>query len=703
MVEKKIVEKLDSVAQELMLIDASDLQALGLLHTEFEQLRDWASDNSYDELASLLKEGVGILGDVMLDNVDDATKSIDRASQIIATVNESITSGKMETKAKSKKQPKKTASKKKKATPPPEQEIENFDFELAGEFIYEANEHLEYSEQNLLILEKNPDDNEAVNTVFRAFHTIKGVAGFLGLIDIKDLAHEAETILDKVRKGDIYCSGEIMDVILASVDAMRQLITSLQDSVSKGQSPLQGIDQTQIITRLQNCSTGAEEAPSSVKEEKPSEPEESMPKVVVEEPESEEVIAVPEDKDKSKPAQLAKQVDRSLAQIQEFMKVDSNRLDGLIDLIGEMVITSSTIAGAPEIKGIKSVNFRKQLRQLEKITRELHEKGMSLRMVPVGPTFRKMERIVRDLAKKAGKDIEFFTHGEDTELDKTVVDRLNDPLLHIVRNAVDHGIESSGEDREKKKKHPKGRVGIHAYHKGGNIVIEVSDDGRGLDTEAILAKALEKGLISGNEQLSDKEIFNLIFEAGFSTAKKITDISGRGVGMDVVRKNIEALNGHVEIDSAYGEGSVFTIKLPLTLAVIDGVITKVGNERYIIPTLSIRESLRPKPEQISTMVNKGTTITLHNHLIPLFRVNELFDVETPPKDLTDSIVVVVDSGFRQIGLVVDELLDQQQIVIKTLEDTMQDVPGISGSTILSDGLVGLIVDVISIAKLADKI
>ncbi len=367
-----------------------------------------------------------------------------------------------------------------------------------------------------------------------------------------------------------------------------------------------------------------------------------------------------------------------------------------------MVIAVSMVKQSVDTRNGKKQKLDRQMRQLDKITRELQGMGTSLRMVPIRSTFQKMARLVRDLAKKTGKRLEFIMSGEDTELDKAVVDKIGDPLVHMVRNAVDHGIEDRVEDRRKLNKPDEARVELRAYHRGGNICIEIEDDGKGLDRDAILAKSIERGIIRDGENLSDREIFNLIFEPGFSTAKKITEVSGRGVGMDVVKRNIEALRGQVDIRSEVGKGSVFTIRLPLTLAIIDGMIVRVGKERYIIPTLSIVQSLQPQQKDLSTVLKRGEMLSLQGRLIPMHRLGRLFNHKEAEEDPTKALVVVVENNEDFAGLVVDELLGQQQIVIKSIGEIFQDIPGISGGAILADGRVGLILDVSGLVRLAHE-
>jgi two-component system chemotaxis sensor kinase CheA len=322
---------------------------------------------------------------------------------------------------------------------------------------------------------------------------------------------------------------------------------------------------------------------------------------------------------------------------------------------------------------------------------------MSLRMVPIRATFQKMNRLVRDLAAKQGKQVHLALSGEETELDRNIVDEISDPLVHMIRNAADHGVEKP-EARLAKGKPALGLVQLRAFHRGGNIVIQIQDDGNGLNKEKLLAKAVEKGIVKPGQTLSDKEIYDLIFAAGFSTAEKVTDISGRGVGMDVVRRNIEKLRGKVDIDTVLGGGTTFTIYLPLTLAIIDGMIVSVGGERYIIPTLSVRESFRPKPEMISTVHERGEMVNVRGKLCPLLRLYQYFHQPTKITAPCAGIVVVVESGSQARCLMVDELLGKQEVVIKSLGGALRKNPAIAGGAVLGDGRVGLILNVDALVK-----
>ena len=372
------------------------------------------------------------------------------------------------------------------------------------------------------------------------------------------------------------------------------------------------------------------------------------------------------------------------------VKVDTAKLDNLFDLVGELVITNTLICG--EMKSINNNGTSKNLSQLTKITKDIQDQVMSMRMVTLKQTFQKMSRLVRDVSLRSGKRVKLQISGEDTELDKNVIEELADPLVHILRNSIDHGIEAEG-DRVSNGKPAEGLVKLSAFHRGGNIIIEIQDDGKGLQKDRILQKAIERGMVTSQSSLTDNQIYNLIFAPGLSTAEKVTNISGRGVGMDVVKKNIEKLRGIVEVASEEGKGSTFTIKLPLTLAIIDGIVVNVGDTKYIIPTVSIEESLRPTKEDVSTVKNQGEVINIRGSLLSLVRLHKLYNIETTRTNPWESIVVVVEGAEGRYGVLVDELLGQQQVVIKSLGERFKNVKGISGSAILGDGRVGLILDV----------
>jgi two-component system chemotaxis sensor kinase CheA len=399
------------------------------------------------------------------------------------------------------------------------------------------------------------------------------------------------------------------------------------------------------------------------------------------------------------------------------VKVATDRLDRLIDMVGELVIANAMVGRDIAASTTKkddaddAARLGRNAGQMGKIVRELQDLSMSLRMVPVGNAFRKMARVVRDVAHKAGKRAELVVVGGDTELDRNVVDALGDPLVHMVRNSVDHGIEPA-EEREAAGKDPVGRVELRAFHKGGSINIEIADDGRGLDPEKIVAKARKNGVLGPDEPISDADALRLIFHAGLSTAEKVTDISGRGVGMDVVKRNLENLRGRVDIASTPGQGSVFTIRLPLTLAVIDGLVVRVGpgpgedgeaGQRYIVPINSVEQSLRPTPEMLSSVQGRGELLHVRGELLPLVRLHDLFDVPPRTTKPEEAIVVIVQDNDRRCCLLVDELLGQEQVVIKSLGSLGEQVgpiKGISGGAVLGDGGVSLILDVPGLQEIA---
>ncbi|HOV76550.1 MAG TPA: chemotaxis protein CheA [Sedimentisphaerales bacterium] len=377
------------------------------------------------------------------------------------------------------------------------------------------------------------------------------------------------------------------------------------------------------------------------------------------------------------------------------------RLDSLINLAGELVIAQLMVAEQVNSSESFEHELARKVSHQGKIVRELQELSMAMRMVPVQGVFQKMSRLARDLTRKAQKQVDFVTSGEETELDRTVVDKIADPLVHMVRNALDHGVERP-EDRIKAGKNPTGRVELRAFHQAGNIVIELQDDGKGLDKEKIVKKAVDQGLVEPGQELSDEEAFKLIFHPGLSTAEKITSISGRGVGMDVVKKNIEALRGRVDISSIKGQGTTFTIRLPLTLAVIDGQVVRIGQARYIIPINAIVRSLRPTREQISTVQGRGEMVLERGELIPLVRLYRLLGVVPSTEEPTEALIVVVEEDGRKCCLMVDDLLAQQQVVIKSLGEALGRVRGVSGGAIMGDGRVTLILDIPGLVELAQE-
>jgi two-component system chemotaxis sensor kinase CheA len=378
-------------------------------------------------------------------------------------------------------------------------------------------------------------------------------------------------------------------------------------------------------------------------------------------------------------------------QDQYFVRVGTAKLDQLVTMVGELVIAQTQVSQNPDVLRLDNDKLTRDIAQLNRITRDIQEVAMSMRMVPIRPTFERMARMVRDLARKLDKSVEFRMSGEETEVDKNMVEEIVDPLIHMVRNAVDHGLESPIE-RQTAGKPDKGSVVLEAYHQGGSIVIELRDDGKGLDRDRILQKAIERGLARSDEAYTDEQVYDFLFRPGFSLAKQISDISGRGVGMDVVRRSIEKLHGKVEVHSVLGQGSAFTIRLPLTLAIIDGMVVGVGKERYVLPLTSIVRSLRPAPEQISTVLGQAEMVQVLGELFPLVRLHARFRIEAKSRVPWEGLVVITEAETGRCGLLVDELLGIQQVVIKGLEEDLRNDKCLAGCTILGDGRVGLILD-----------
>ena len=382
------------------------------------------------------------------------------------------------------------------------------------------------------------------------------------------------------------------------------------------------------------------------------------------------------------------------------IRVGVDKVDNLINLVGELVITQSMLSElGSDFQMNKIERLTNGLEQLLQNTKELQESVMRIRMLPISFAFNRFPRLVHDLSNKTGKEIELVIKGEQTELDKTVMEQIGDPLVHLVRNAVDHGIEPA-DVRIANGKSEKGTISLDAYHQGGNIVIEISDDGGGINRQKVFAKAVEKGIIEPNSALSDSQVFDLLFEPGFSTADQVTDISGRGVGMDVVKRNIQSLGGRIQVESAVGEGSCFKVNLPLTLAILDGQLVKVGSETYIIPLISIVESLQVDTELINKVSGNMELYRLRDENVPILPVYQLFGLTTKFTDLSDALLVVVEADGQKVGLMVDHLLAQQQVVIKSLKDNYQQVIGISGATILGDGSVAMILDIPGMIQMA---
>ncbi len=565
------------------------------------------------------------------------------------------------------------------------------DVPLVLDFLAEANEHIEAAEAGLLDLESKPGDSEVLNQIFRSFHTIKGMAGFLNLAEIGALAHSAENLLDNARKGELVIAGSNGDVVFESIDMLKKMIVGLKSSVDAGKPLVNQSGLPDLLTALKAAAEG-KRAGAILDTPEGREKDRELDEILLPEAGAESQVR-PEIRDV--PAKTR------TSSGDEKIKVSTSRLDNLINMAGELVIAQLMVTEEVNSNLIVEQELAQKVAHQSKIVRELQELSMSMRMVPIQGVFQKMARLVRDLSRKTKKDVTLATLGEETELDRSIVDKIADPLVHMVRNSVDHGIESKA-DRAAAGKNPIGRVELRAFHQAGNIVIEIEDDGKGLDKDRILKKAVDNGIVEAGQELSDEEIFKLVFHAGLSTAQKVTSVSGRGVGMDVVKKNIEALRGRIDISSTIGRGTVFTIRLPLTLAIIDGQIVTVGRDRYIIPINSIVRSLRPSAEQLSSVQNRGEMVMVRGRLLPLVRLYKLFGSVPATEDPTEALLVVVEEDHNRCCLLVDELLDQRQVVIKSLGEGLGKADGVSGGAIMGDGRVSLILDIPGLMKLAQN-
>ncbi|MFN8571789.1 MAG: chemotaxis protein CheA [Gemmatimonadaceae bacterium] len=542
---------------------------------------------------------------------------------------------------------------------------------LVADYITECLDLLDGAESALLQLESDPEDMESVNTVFRAVHTIKGTSTYLALEVISRFAHSAETLLVRMRDKEIRCVGGYAGLALQSVDVLTDLIRRVQrETAGEPPEPLPDLDP--LVARLkspENFGISAVERRAAWR------------------------VQADLDREAEGRGHGARGADATV-------RVRTDRLDRLIEMVGELMIAQTLVAQDESLRKIPVAAgpVGEKLNQATKIVRELQSLAMSMRMVPLRATFQKLKRLARDVAHRTGKLVTLECHGEDTEVDRNLVDVIADPLVHMLRNAIDHGIETPVE-RVSAHKPEVGRITLRASQAGGNVVVELTDDGRGLNRTRILAKAIHLGLVAPNAQLNDASVWQLIFTPGFSTADQLTDVSGRGVGMDVVRNNIESMRGIVDIESTAGQGSRFTIRLPLTLAVTDGMLVRVGAERYVIPTSHIHFSFRPQRAALNTVVGRGEVVVLRDEVLPVLRLHRMLGIEGGLEDPAEGILVVVGDEGTRAALFVDELVGQQQVVVKSLGDGLPPTEGIAGGAILGDGRVGLILDVSALMAL----
>lgn len=551
--------------------------------------------------------------------------------------------------------------------------------EILESFLVESSELIEKLGEDLVILEKNPSDSDVQNTIFRAVHTIKGTSSFLGFDQMTELAHNFEDVLNKIRKNELAVNAEIMDVIFEAYDFMKLLLERIEQKKDGT------IDLSVITGKLIAISEYGTPTETPVEDRGP------------------EISTKTYESSEAEPNLRATELHQRTSD--NTIRVDVARLENIMNLVGELVLGRNRLSRITDIvnEQHEGIPLQKELydtySQIDFITTELQMAVMKARMVPLSKVFNKLPRLIRDLSRETEKQIEFEILGGDKELDKSIVEDLNDPLIHILRNAVDHGIESP-EVRRAAGKDETGRIWVEARQEGNHMVLSVRDDGKGMDPEALKAKAVEKNIIREDEArtMTREAAFNLIFTPGFSTARQVTNVSGRGVGMDVVRTNIQKLKGIIEIDSELGKGTTFTLKLPLTLAIIQGLLTKVHREIFAIPLNSVLEVVRVKAEEIETIRGREV-IRLRNGILPLVRVSSVFHMPANGLHRKWHYIVVLGLAEHRVGLVVDSLLGQKEIVIKSVGSILGSVPGIAGSTILGDGRVIMILDVPTFMKL----
>ena len=689
--------------------------------------------------------------------------------------------------------------------------------EFHGMFFEESFEALDDMESGLLNLDVTADalDIDAINTIFRGAHSVKGGSGMFGFTEVTGFTHVLETLLDQVRDGLLGLDQAKVDVMLQAVDCLREMLQSTQEGASVGsphvtqtqkamEAILEGDDAAAAATPA-SAPTNADAAPSVTEEpgsptgnsdqsapvspqwkiqfkphpdildtandplyimrelgllgrltvipqvsevpplieleaekifvnwellletdvgreeiaavfewvegecelsiERLDSAQDTTPSESVAAPAPQDAAAaakpaVAQESTPAKPAPAAKRAESAAKGSSDSgsIRVGIEKVDSVINLVGELVITQSMLSRFSEDEEFQDLDaLRQGLVQLDRNTRELQQTVMQIRMLPISFSFNRFPRLVRDISGKLNKKIELVIEGDQTELDKTVLEKIGDPLLHLVRNSLDHGIEMP-EDRIAAGKNEAGILKLNAYHSGGNIVIEVIDDGQGLPRAKILQKAKDRGLVGPDEELTPDQIHNLVFHPGFSTADNVSEISGRGVGMDVVKRNIQDLGGNVEVESEEGQGCTFRIRLPLTLAILDGQLLRVGKEIYVISLVSIVESLQVTLDNVNAIAGQAELFRLRDEYIPIVRINELFEVESECTRLEDGLLVVVEADGMRVGLFVDDLLGQQQVVIKSLETNFRQVPGLSGATILGDGTVALIIDAPSLVN-----
>ncbi|MDH5543271.1 MAG: hybrid sensor histidine kinase/response regulator [Nitrospinota bacterium] len=604
--------------------------------------------------------------------------------------------------------------------------------EIVADFVTETREIIEGLDNDLIELENSPDSMDLINKVFRCVHTIKGAAGFLGFTKIVDIVHNAENVLNKCRQGELKMTPTINDAVFKASDAIKTLLGNIHENRELS------MDINPLLEDLRKCMITTDAAPAAAVAKKPSAEMTGTGRLIVEEEavsetdllaelgierrgrrDSEEVPASGSKLPEKVPSNLERRRSpeegqnfgrRETDKAEQTIRVDVTRLDEVMNLVGELVLGRNRILQiASELEQAHEndplvQSLSDTVGQINMVTADLQQGVMKTRMQPVRKVFSRFPRMVRDLAKALGKNIELSLEGEDTELDKSVMEEIGDPLVHLVRNAVDHGIEMP-EQRRQAGKADEAKITLAAFHEGNSIIIEVRDDGKGMDPEKLVKKAIEKGIVLESEvdRMSERDKLNLVMAPGFSTAEKTTDISGRGVGMDVVRNNVLKLNGTISITTEIGKGTTFSIKLPLTVAIIQALMVKVGIEYFALPLVSVVETVRTSVDSLQ-YVDQREVIHLRDEVLPLFRLKDVFEITTDEDSGRDEdwmYVVVIAIAEKKVGIVVEELLGQEEVVIKSIGKFIQP-KGIAGATVLGNGKVTLIVDLGGLMEIIEE-
>lgn len=601
-------------------------------------------------------------------------------------------------------------------------EMDELELELKKDFLEESTQLLNDAEQAFLDLEGSLSDPSLLDQIFRLAHNLKGTSRAVGFGEIAEFTHEMENLILNIKEGLIKINPDIVSVLLECNDHLVYMICGLKADIHVS------FDSSDIITKVKNALSGGPLTTDDAKNEKHTDEhdidqedqfqEDQLAEtsnldsftaadvqtlIALEEKEnvsSEDTIpddSISSDSNSSgEESQLIPLPVRSKSEAtsrevaaDESIRVSLSRVDDLINFAGELVILQTVLA--QHSTEVQSTLMLKSMDQLGKLAKEIQEMSMSLRMVPLKQTLQKMQRIVRDTSKELGKKVHLQVFGDETEVDKTVLQHLSDPLVHIVRNAVDHGLENT-EERLQSNKDEYGTVKIRAYHEGNNLVIRVSDDGRGVDPEVIRKKAIEKGILSASANVSSSELIQFLFHPGFSTKDQVSEISGRGVGMDVVKSNIQQLSGNVTMESTVGKGSIVTIYLPLTLAIVEGVIVSIGEEKYVIPQTQVFETIRPRSSDIEMITSSDEVINVRGETLPLFRLCNILKRKCKLKPFDDSTAIIVKSKSTKFAVIVDDILHKQQVVIKQLGYEIKDRNGFVGTSVLGDGMPAIIVD-----------